>query len=71
MLGSTGRKARGNTTVPLVVVGPIWTANRKVGASIHLLAKVDAMCLKMILYRMLIVRRYKLLKSTLVIPIKF
>ena len=35
-----------NTTAPLVVAVPIWIANRIVGAEIHVLAKVDAMCLK-------------------------
>ena len=52
-----------NTTAPLVAAAPISIVNilRIVGAAIHALAKVDVMCLKLlILYRMLIVHRYTL-----------
>ena len=57
MLGSMERRAIGSTTTPLVVALPIWIANRIGGASIHTLAKVDVICLKMSLYKMLIVRQ--------------
>ena len=57
MLGSTGRRVRGNNIAPLVAAVTIRIATRIVGATIHILEKVDAMCLKMKMYRMIIVRR--------------
>ena len=51
------KRAKGSTTAPLVAVVPIRIANRIVGAVIPILAKIDVMCLKSKMYRMLIVRR--------------
>ena len=51
------RGAKKSTTALLVAAVPIRIANRIVGAAIHQLANVDVMCLKMKMYRMLIVRR--------------
>ena len=51
------RRARRSNTASLVAAVPMWIANRIVGAAIHQLAKVDVMCLKTKMYRMLIVRR--------------
>ena len=53
MRGSMVREGKErNTTAPLVTAVPIWIANRIVGTVIHVLAKLDAMCLKLlILYR--------------------
>ena len=57
LLGKQLKRARWSTTAPPVAAVPIQIVNRIVGAAIHVLAKVDVMCLKTKLYRMLIVRR--------------
>ena len=57
MLKSTAKEAKVSTTAPLVVAVRIQIVNRIVGAAIHVLAKIDIMCLKAKVYRMPIVRQ--------------
>ena len=49
------KRAKGSTTAPLVTEVTIRIVNRIVGAAIHVLAKIDVMCLKPKMYIMLIV----------------
>ena len=57
MLNSTIGSVKESTTAPLVAAVPIRIANGIAGAAIHVLSKLDVMCLNMKMYRMLIVHQ--------------
>ena len=50
-------KKKGSATAPLVTSVSTFISTRIIGAAIHILSKVDALCLKIKMYRMLPVRR--------------
>ena len=59
MFGSMIGVRRESTAAPMVIAVLIWIANRILGNKIYVLAKVESMCLKLlILYRTLTMRQY-------------